>query len=235
VNPDEILSQKLFDQALDNNFQTSDKFIQQRIAKLSKFLSAQKIDGEQESVPIGDIYSNDQLIRNRLIQLQRNLSLQHMPAIQLTEDELKEAYQKEPKYSQPVWSFEHIFFSDDSIDEQSIEQLLIEFKTTGVDEEKILPLSDIYLLGQSFYGYTADKIRAAFGNDFDRQLAQCQTSLWCYPLFSKDGMHVVKIIDATPAKRLTLEDVGVRQQLLNELRQQAEQQYLYHLYGVASE
>lgn len=232
VSADEILSQRLFDQALENNFQASDKFIQQRIAKISKFLSTQKLNGGQENVPISDLYHNDQLIKNRLVQLQKNLSLEQMPATEISEDELIKAYQEKPVYSQPIWSFEHIFFSGDSINEQSIEQLFIEFKTTGVDEDKILPLSDIYLLGQSFADIGSEKIRAVFGNDFDRQLMQCKTSVWCYPLFSKDGMHLVKILETTPAKRLMLNDVGLRQQLLSELRQQAEKDFLYDLYGV---
>ncbi len=146
---------------------------------------------------------NDDVVKRRLAQKLEFISDNMSAALQPTDDILKNYYNKHKEnYQKPsVYSFKHVFFSDDQ--RKSAEADAKIALRSGSPESKGDPLD----LPFEYRNEDGVKIARDFGGIFEIALDSLSLNMWDGPLKSGYGYHLVYIFEKQPSGYFSFEEV----------------------------
>jgi len=185
----------------------------------------------REALRIG-LDQGDPIVRRRLLQKMGFLIENLNPVPEPTEAELQEHFQKHgERFAQEGRiSLIHVFLaSNRSGTAPATEaQCVLDKLSAGTDPGD---LGDPFIHGSRFVQKTDKELAAIFGSSFADSLKDLQKGVWCGPLESSYGFHLVRITSRTEAREPTFAEVRpqVQKSLTAAKRERAKQAAIHRM------
>ncbi|MGZ5477604.1 MAG: peptidylprolyl isomerase [Thermoanaerobaculia bacterium] len=165
---------------------------------------------------------NDTIVRRRLAQKLTFLVDDTSRIVEPTDEELRRFYHTNAERfrGQARITFSQLFFNPEKRQhaESDARAALVSISATGSDDAAAM--GDSIPLENEFYEVDEQAVSNVFGADFARAIFLLKLGSWTGPVKSGYGVHLVRVIDLSPA---TLRPFGeVRQKILEEWRHQQE-------------
>ncbi|PHR62563.1 MAG: hypothetical protein COA47_03190 [Robiginitomaculum sp.] len=189
----------------------------------------------REALSLG-LEARDPIIRKRLIQKLELLAETGPRPNEPKTEELIEYYQRNKKdYAQPASiSFSHVFIRTSDQDMQSAQtrakELLHTLRQAEAGFRDATAYGEHFLYHTNYVKRTSDTIAADFGAGFAQALFSETTTMskWTGPLTSKHGLHLVFVVERTPAQTppyKVMQD-RIRHDFLREAQRQSSQFFI---------
>ncbi len=145
----------------------------------------------------------DLVVRRRLVQKMSFLIEDLAEAPTPSRAELEVWYAEHPeRFARPAaWTFRHVFFSRERRGAAS------EADARAALARDPAPSGDRFLRGERFVERDAAAVSRELGAELAAGLAACAPEVWCGPLASPFGHHLVRVESIRPASRPALEAV----------------------------
>ena len=222
----------LLQHALDLEFHLHDSIVYQRLIRNMKFLQFPEGSSDTELFEQAlemRLHLDDEVVKRRLIQMMEQRLLARYSPAKPTEKDIEAAFQSRQEKLQrpPLYSFEHVFFSEDKAPKMS--SVVAKIADHGLDIQAARSLGSPFVQGHRFLRQTPDQLNRNFGRHFvealEKALAEEVPVLdWLGPIPSAYGFHYIWLEDFEPARDAQLNEV--KQQLLVDLDYIAKKQAL---------
>jgi len=185
----------------------------------------------REALAMG-IDQGDPILRRRLIQKMGFLIEGVNPVPEPSEADLQDYLERNPErfVREGRVSLSHVFLQHSgSADPSETEvERLLEVLSSGVDPGR---LGDPFVHGTRFVRRSRKELAAKFGHRFAETVMTVQEGVWCGPIRSSYGFHLVLITERTEAEEPNLERVRllVLQQLKAERQKEIRRQAIRRL------
>jgi hypothetical protein len=210
-----------------------DKVVLQRLLRDAEFLG---ITGDRstqiDTVMTMGLLDSDEVIRRRLIQLQKHQATAEVSMQNPNKSELLHLAEKFPHLGQRPsrFSFEQRFFSGDTLEQkQRAERLKVRLNLGEAPTS-----SDVFLGGESFTEMSAKEINRVFGPAFWlNTIDDASLDRWMGPLKSVYGWHLINVHDIVPGSVRPFEELRPELELIwrQDLQQRSWQAYIAKLRG----
>jgi peptidyl-prolyl cis-trans isomerase C len=162
----------------------------------------------REALRIG-LDQGDPIVRRRLLQKMGFLMENLNPVPEPTEAELQEHFQRHgQRFAQEGRiSLVHVFLASNRSGAAPAEteaQSVLDKLSAGTDPGD---LGDPFIHGSRFVQRTDKEMAAIFGSSFADSLKDLQEGVWCGPMESSYGFHLVRITSRTEAREPTFAEV----------------------------
>jgi hypothetical protein len=223
----------LLQRALELGLYLQDTIVYQRLIRNMKFLQLGegKSDAELfEQALQMRMHLDDEIVKRRLIQVVEQQLLTDNPPARPSSAEVAAAFanRKEELRRPPLYTIEHVFFSDERASE--IDSVIATITKQKLNVEDARKLGSHFLQGYRFSRQSPDQLARNFGQHFVLGLEQAhvktqfKTQQWLGPIPSAYGLHYVWISEFEAARDAQLDEV--KQQIRNELEYTAQSQAL---------
>jgi len=176
---------------------------------------------------------NDIIVRRRLAQKVEFLVQDTLQLVEPTEDDLRKFYAAHPeRFSEPARvSFTHVYFSREKRKDAAADAkaALVNLRGpqpparhSGGEVGAISELGDRLLLDSDFSDIDQQAVSAQFGEKFATAILALPAGSWSGPIESGYGLHLVRVLSQTPARRR--EFAQVRLHVLDRWREQRRQE-----------
>jgi len=171
---------------------------------------------------------NDIIVRRRLAQKVEFLVQDTSQLAEPTEDDLRKFYAAHPEpFSEPARvSFTHVYFSrekrkDAAADANAVLARLGDHQPSALDPQPS-EMGDRLLLDSNFSDIDQQAVAGQFGEKFATAVFAQPAGSWRGPIDSGYGLHLVRVLSQTPARRR--EFAQVRLHVLDRWREQRRQE-----------
>jgi len=222
----------LFQEALRLGVHLYDPVIRQRLLLNIRFLQPEDERDDdrlfEEAIDLS-LHLNDLVIRRRLIQVME-LSIEGDVRFRPVDPaRLNAEYaSRSDEFVEPEKiRLSHIYLSRDRRRSSLVtdaEALLAELRAGQTEPGDITTLGDAFLGGQRLPLQSARELSGQFGTAFGESVMRCEPHVWCGPVESAYGLHLVYVEQRIDARPLAVDDPNVVRRLTADInRLKAEQ------------
>ncbi len=189
----------------------------------------------REAVRLG-LDRDDPILRRRLATklefLAKDLGASFVPTdaeLRAFLDEREDRYRVEGQRA-----FVHVYLNEDQRGEKGVadaEALLAALRTEQTTPEQALERGDRFLLRSAFSLTSRSQIARELGTEFADELLAVAPGAWSGPIRSGYGLHLVRVLEATPSRPPEFEEVRAR--LRDDFIEQRRQQTMDAFYEAA--
>lgn len=163
----------------------------------------------QEGMQLG-LDKGDLIVKRRVVQKMRFLLEGMTPLPEPTNEQLQAWLDQHPKRFQTGQGiqFEHLFFSRGKRGDQALfdaRAVLSRLKSGSVVEPS---MSDPFPLNASKSPLPIEQITRDLGGEMGKKLLTAPLQAWSEPMNSALGVHVVKVLQHTPGRTMSLQEAG---------------------------
>jgi parvulin-like peptidyl-prolyl isomerase len=159
----------------------------------------------REGLALG-LERDDSVIRNRVKQRMEYLLEEAIPEVEPSDAELAKLIDEYPERYLVAerLSFEHVFIAVGSDGRQSMERALALRAELEGGRARSSDAGDACLLPRRWVGATLEEVTLRFGDTVADELRTSPRGTWSAPVASPLGLHLVRMLERTPAERASL-------------------------------